>query len=108
MSLVLAESLEQKQHAHVMIDLLAPEKLAAVVGLLEVMLDPVARALANAPLEDEEISEKEERTVAESREWLKHNKPIPHEDVLADFGLTMADFERMGQTPQQSPNGQSH
>ena len=108
MSLVLADTIEQKQHAHVMIDLLAPEKLIAVVGLLEVMLDPLARSLAAAPLEDEEISEEEERTVAESREWLKHNKPIPHEEVLAEFGLTIADFERMGQTPRQSPNGPSH
>ncbi len=37
--------------------------------------------------------------VAESIEWLKHNKPIPHEEVLAEFGLTMEDFERMGGTP---------
>lgn len=89
MSLVLADTIEQKQYAHVMIDLLAPEKLTAVVGLLEVMLDPVARALAHAPLEDEEISEEEERTVAESREWLRHNKGIPFEQVVAELGFTM-------------------
>lgn len=29
----------KKQYAHVMIDLLAPDKLTAVVSLLEVMLD---------------------------------------------------------------------
>ena len=66
---------------------------------MEVMLDPVSRALVNTPIEDEEISVEEEQEVAEAREWLKHNKGIPHEEVLADFGLTMADFERMGQTP---------
>ena len=65
---------------------------------MEVMLDPVSRALANAPLEDEEISAEEEQAVVEAREWLKHNKPISHEEVLAEFGLTIADFERMGQT----------
>jgi hypothetical protein len=70
------------------------------------MLDPVSRALANAPVEGEEISEEEERAVAESREWLKVNKPTPHEEVLAEFGLTMEDFERMGRTPLPSePNG---
>jgi len=72
-------------------------------------LNPVSLALANAPLEDEEISEDEERAVAEAREWLKHNKPIPHEEVLADFGLTMADFEQMGRTPlPPEPSGSSH
>jgi len=35
--------------------------------VMEVMLDPVSLALANAPLKDEEISEDEERAVAEAR-----------------------------------------
>lgn len=87
------------QHARQLLSHLAPDQMAAVVHLMEVMLDPVSRALANAPPEDEEISEEEERAVAASREWLKHNKPIPHEEVLAEFGFTMADFEHMGQTP---------
>lgn len=97
------------QHARQLLSHLAPDQVAAVVHLMEVMLDPVSRALANAPLEDEEIGEEEERAVAESREWLKHNKPIPHEEVLAEFGLTMADFERMGQTPlPKEPGGPGH
>jgi hypothetical protein len=50
--------------------------MAAVIHLTEVMLDPVSLALANAPLEDEDISEDEERAVAEAREWLKHNQLI--------------------------------
>ena len=37
--------------------------------------------------------------MAEGREWLKHNKPIPHDEVLAEFGLTLEDFDRMGRTP---------
>ena len=61
--------------------------------------DPLFRKLENAPFEDEEISDEEQRAVAEADEWLKHNQPIPHEEVLAEFGLTIADFERMGQTP---------
>ena len=94
------------QHARQLLDYLAPDQVAAVVHVMEVMLDPVSRALANAPPEDEEISAEEEKSVAEAREWLKHNKPIPHEEVLAEFGLTMADFERMGQTPlPKAPNG---
>jgi hypothetical protein len=33
-----------KQHAHELIDLMAPGQVSAVVGLLEIMLDPL-RAL---------------------------------------------------------------
>ncbi len=89
----------EKQHVLQLLDQLAPSQLAAVVHLLEVMTDPVARSLANAPIDGEPISEEEIRTVEASREWLKNHKPIPHEEVLAEFGLTSEDFERMGRTP---------
>lgn len=46
-------------------------------------------SLANAPLEDEGIRGDEERAVAEARERLKPNKAIPHEEVLAELGLTV-------------------
>ncbi len=82
------------QHAQELLSHLAPAQVAAVVHLIEVMLDPGSRALADAPLEDEEIGEDEESALAEAREWLKHNKPIPHEEVLADFGLTIANSNR--------------
>lgn len=90
---------QERQQAHAYLDHLPPEQLSAVRGLLETMLDPVSRAIANAPLEDEEIGVEEQRAVAEAHEWLKHNQPIPHEEVLAELGLTMEDFERMGRTP---------
>jgi len=90
---------QERQQAHAYLDSLPPEQLSAVRGLLETMLDPVSRATANAPIEDEEISAEEERAVAGAREWLKHNKPIAHEEVLAALGLTLDDFERMGRTP---------
>jgi hypothetical protein len=88
-----------KEHAHELIDRMAPGQIAAVVGLLEVMLDPVAHSLANAPVEDEPISQEENRAVAGSKAWLKEHEPIPNEEVLAEFGLTSEDFERMGHTP---------
>jgi len=56
--------------------------------MLEAMLDPVSRAIANALLDDEPVNEEEARALAASREWLKHNPGIRHEEVLADFGLT--------------------
>jgi hypothetical protein len=82
---------DTRQHAHELIDRMPETQLSALVGLLETIVTP--------PFEDEEISDEEERAVAEAREWLKHNNPIPHEEVLAEFGLTMEDFERMGRTP---------
>jgi hypothetical protein len=55
--------------------------------------------LANLPVDDEEVGQDEEQAVAEVRSRLRHNQPIPPEAVLAEFGLSLADFERMGQTP---------
>lgn len=80
---------QQKQHAHGMIERLAPEKLSAVVGLLEVLLDPLDRALEAAELDDEPVTEDERRDIEASREWFKHNQGIPFEKVVAKLGLTM-------------------
>ncbi len=80
---------QQKQLAHGMIDRLAPEKLSAVVGLLEVLLDPFERALATAEIDDEPVTEEELRDIEASREWFKHNQGIPLDHVVAELGLTM-------------------
>jgi len=58
---------QQKQHAHGMIERLAPEKLSAVAGLLEVLLDPFDRALATAEIDDEPVTEEERRDIEASR-----------------------------------------
>lgn len=88
-----------REHAQELLDHLDSDQIAAVVHVMEVMLDPVSRKLANAPLEDEPVSAEEEEAASRARGWLKHNRPISHEDVLADLELTVDDFERMGQTP---------
>lgn len=81
----------EKQHAHELIEQLPPDQLAAVVHLLETMVSPE---------EDRDtLSNAERQAIAEADEWLKHNQPIPHEKVLAEFGLTMADWENMGLEP---------
>ena len=80
---------QQKQHAHGMIERLAPEKLTAVVGLLEVLLDPLDRVLAAAEMNDEPVTEAEQRDIEASREWFIHNEGIPFEQVVAKLGLTM-------------------
>ena len=83
----------EKQRAHELIEKLAPKQASAVVGLLEKMLDPVSRAIANAPIDDEPLDPEEEKAVNDSKEWLKHNKPIPHEQVLADLGITPEELD---------------
>lgn len=88
-----------KKHAHQLLDRLEPGQLDAVVHLMEVMTDPLAAALARAPIDDEPLTEAERRAIDEADDWLKHNKPIPHEEVLAEFGLTMEDWDAMGEEP---------
>jgi hypothetical protein len=61
--------------------------------------DPLSEALANVPSEDELSSEEEERDVEEARAQIARGEFVSMEEVLADFGLTMEDFERMERTP---------
>ena len=45
-----------------------------------------------APEEERDtFSNAERQAIAEADEWLRHNQPIPYEEVLAEFGLTMDD-----------------
>ena len=80
-------STDPKHQAHELIDRLAPTQVNAVVGLLEVMLDPVSRAIANAPLDDEPESDSEGDAVSESKSWFQHHTGlgIPHREVVAEF-----------------------
>ena len=86
-----------KRHAHELIEQFPPHQFPAVVGLLEAMIDPVARKLAAAPIDDEPETEEERQAAEQSKEWLRQRggKGIPHEEVLQDFGLTAEDFHRM-------------
>ena len=83
----------EKQQLHELVDRLAPSQVYAVRGLLQVMLDPVSRAIANAPADDEPLSAEGAHDLNEAREWLKHNEPIPHEQVLAELGITLEEIE---------------
>ncbi len=83
----------EKQQLHELVDRLAPSQVHAVRGLLRAMLDPVVRAIASAPVDDEPLAAEEAHALDEAREWLKHNKPIPHEQVLAELGITQEEIE---------------
>lgn len=88
-----------KQEAHELIERLSTGQVIAAVGLFKAMLDPVSIALANAPYDDEPVSDEEARDIAAARASLARGEGIPHEEVLREFGLKPEDFERMGSTP---------
>jgi len=92
-------SSDERQHAHELIDRMAPGQVSAVVNLLEIILDPLARKLASAPYDDESASQEEARDVEASKAALARGEGVPHEKVLAEFGLSIEDFERMGRNP---------
>lgn len=84
-------AMPDNQHAHHLLDQLGPGQLAAVVHLLESMVSHDEDGVT--------ASSAERKAIAEADEWLKSNAPIPHEDILAEFGLTLADWEKMGKEP---------
>jgi len=83
-----------KQHAHELIERLDPSQVRVAVGMLERLLDPVAAAIANAPIDDEALSAEDKRALDEAREWSKNNKAIPHEQILAELGITQDEIDR--------------
>ena len=84
---------QEKKQLHELVDRLAPGQVHAVSHLLKAMLDPVSRAIASAPLDDELLTAEGAQALVEAREWLKHNRPIPHEQVLAELGITQEEIE---------------
>ena len=85
---------DAREQAHQLIDRLPETQVSALVGLLETIVDPVAAALRNAPIEDELLTAEEDRALSRADAWLEQRggRGIPHEEVLAEFGLTMKDF----------------
>ncbi len=91
-------STDPKQQAYELIDRMAPGQVSAVVGLMKIILDPVSRAIANAPFDDEPVTAAEEKSLAEANEWLKGNTAIPHEQVLAELGITQEEIDKYQET----------
>jgi hypothetical protein len=58
------------------------------------LLDPVSRSIATAAADDEPLTAEEEQALARADDWLNRRggRGIPHEKVLAEFGLNMKDF----------------
>ncbi len=78
---------QQRRQAHALLDMLPGEKLKAVRGLLEVMVEPLARSLALAAVEEEEITPEAAAALERARASLARGEGIAHEDILREFGL---------------------
>jgi hypothetical protein len=78
---------QERQHAHALLDKLSNEQLDAVRNLLEVMVEPLSRSLALAPVEDEEITPETAAALDRARASLDRGEGIPHDDILREFGL---------------------
>ena len=87
----------EKHHAHELIERLPDSQIATPIRFLEFMLlDPVARAVATAPPDDEAVTEQDRRRFHAGQAWFaqRGGKGIPMEDVLAECGLKPEDFPR--------------
>ena len=79
---------QERQQAHALLDMLPAEKLNAVRSLLEVMVEPLVRSLALAPVEEEEITSDTAAALERARSSLASGENIPHSEILREFGLT--------------------
>jgi hypothetical protein len=79
MNAMAVNTLEAK--AHELLGHLGPDKLAAVVHLLEVMVE-----------EEEPITEEDRRRFRAGEAFFASGKGIPMEELLAEFGLKPEDF----------------
>jgi len=80
---------ETRELAHELIDRLPETQLSGLVQFLETIVDPVAHALRNAPLDDEPETDNEQAAVTDAKMWLQHNggKSIPHAEAMRRLGL---------------------
>jgi len=78
---------QERRQAHALLDMLPEEKLTAVRGLLEVMVEPLSRSLASVPVEEEEITPETAAALARARASLARGEGISHEDIRREFGL---------------------
>jgi len=78
---------EEREQAHALLDLLPAEKVTAVRSLLAVMVEPLSRSLASAPVEEEEVTAETAAALDRARASLARGEVIPHEDIRREFGL---------------------
>ena len=78
---------QERRQAHALLDALPAEKLNAVRSLLEVMVEPLARSLALAEVEEEDLTPDTAAALDRARASLARGGGIPHDEVLREFGM---------------------
>ena len=81
------DATQERQQAHELLDMLPQEKLAAVRSLLKVMVEPLSRSLASAPVEEEEVAPETAAAIDRARASLARGEGIAHDEILREFGL---------------------
>ena len=81
-----------RQHAHELLDQLGPAQFTAIAQLLEVLVategvEPLARSLALASVEDEEITPETAEFLDRARASLARGEGPPHAEILREFGM---------------------
>jgi hypothetical protein len=78
---------QERQQAHALLDMLPAEKLNAVRSLLEVLVEPLVRSLALAPVEEEDITPETAEALERARASLARGEGIPHDEIRREFDL---------------------
>jgi hypothetical protein len=78
---------QERRQAHALLDALPAEKLNAIRSLLEVMVEPLARSLVLADVEEEGITPDTAAALDRARASLARGEGISHDEVLREFGL---------------------
>ena len=78
---------QQRQQAHLLLDVLPEENLFAVHNLLEVLVEPLSRSLAMAPVEDEELTPETMAALNRASASLDRGEGVSHKEMLREFGL---------------------
>ena len=78
---------QERQRAHDLLDMLPAAKLNAVRNVLEVLVEPLARSPALAPVEEEEVTPETAAALDRARASLAHGEGVSHEEILRERGL---------------------
>ncbi len=78
---------EEREQAHALLDRLSDEQVDAVWNLLEVMVEPLSRALSHAEVDDAAIMPETAGALDRARASIERGEGNPHGEILGEFGL---------------------
>ena len=76
-----------RESLHRLIDVIPGDSLDAVERAIEPFIDPVARAPANAPIDDEEETDEERAAVAEALADIEAGRVMTLEELRRELGI---------------------